>query len=137
MTDFQRPSYLPELHLAVRPPFPDYTPSLPTVEQPDVPHAEQPDRVKLTGRLVYDPKLHEFPNGGRRVTLTVAEHLEDGSTRYHSVYSTKRFAEGIARKGLKQGDLVELVGQKQRVVRTVQGEEKEVDVIYAYGVKPK
>src|SRR4051794_40754165 len=58
-------------------------------------------RVRLTGRLAYVPKVHEFPKGGIRVTFSLAEHFEDGSTIYHNVYSTKRFAERIRDRDLQ------------------------------------
>jgi single-stranded DNA-binding protein len=95
-------------------------------------------RIRLTGRIAYTPKIHEFPRGGIRVTFSLAEHLDDGSTVYHNVYSTKRFAERIRDRGLQKGDLVELAGSRQLAKRRDKdGTERLVPVIYAYGVKPR
>ena len=100
--------------------------------------AERPERIRITGRLAYDPQIQTLPSGERRVSFSLAEHTDDGQTIYHSVYSTKQFAERIAARDLHKGDRVELAGARQTARRKDRdGRERLVPVIYAYGVKPR
>jgi hypothetical protein len=97
---------------------------------------EQQERLKLLGRLGANPQYQTFDNGNSRIRFSLGEHLDDGTTSWHRVYSTNRFAERIHAKGLKRGDLVEVAGTRQeRTEKTRDGQEKVVPYIYAFGVK--
>lgn len=113
-------------------------PPTPTERRDSSRSAEREQRVRITGRLAYEPQIHEMPNGGRRVSFSLAEHTDDDQTLYHSVYSTKQFADRIAGRDLHKGDRIELVGARQMArKKDKDGHERLVPVIYAYGVKPR
>lgn len=99
---------------------------------------EEQERIKFAGRLGTEPQYQRFENGNSRIRFPVGEHLEDGSTAWRRVYATNKFAERIKAKELKKGTLVEVTGVRQERTETDKdGQEKLVEYIYAFGVKPR
>jgi len=122
-------------------PPPDYVPGVvPTsqdgpVAAPEIPQTAEQERVKLTGRLGNAPRFTTLASGNLRARFALAEHREDGSTTWHTVYNTGRYAERLRAKPLQKGVLVEVTGSRQ--VTTVgqdDGSTKQVESIFCYGV---
>lgn len=153
----ERHCFFPTIPTIAVPRPPDFVPALPSSEAPaerDHPHpephpqAEQPphtrfpeqgERLKVTGRIGRTPTYQTFANGNTRIAFPLGEHLPDGTTTWHRVYSTNRFADRIHAKHLSQGDLVEVAGTRQFKPETNRrtGAVEEIPHLYAWGVTPR
>jgi hypothetical protein len=99
--------------------------------------ADERGRVRITGRIASPVRYAPLKNKGLRVGFTLAEHLEDGETRYHRVYATGDYARRTQRKDpqLGVGDEVTIEGARQRRTVVQNGRERELEEIYCYGLR--
>lgn len=109
---------------------------------------EQQPRLRLQGNIGRAPSFSFTTRGTPRITFPLATHDEqaDGTktTEWHSVYSTKNFAQAINAQELQRGEEVRVVGVRhQREKRgrdgkpltDSNGEIQTEATVYAYCVK--
>jgi len=136
----ERPAAVP-----VHQPLPESTPGsvepapLPSASEPAAPSAEQREknnRIELLGNVSWEPKFREFQSGNARLQFGVAQHLEDGSTRHHTV---KAFGERARRYNsqIHKGDAIHLVGGRAtEKSKDKDGNEREREFVILWGLKP-
>jgi hypothetical protein len=97
---------------------------------------EQNNRVELMGNVSWQPKFREFQSGNARLQFGIAQHLEDGSTRYHTV---KAFGDRARRYNgqIQKGDAVRVVGGRATErYKDKGGNEREREFVLLWGLKP-
>ena len=88
------------------------------------------------GNVAWEPKLREFRSGNARLQFSMAQHLEDGTTRYHLVKAFKERARRYHGQ-IHRGDAVHLVGGRaHEKYKDKDGNEKEREFIILWGLKP-
>jgi hypothetical protein len=98
------------------------------------------ERVELTGRLGYTPKFRTTPKGTRVGKFSLAVHLEDGSTTWHTVLAfaarAHKLEQRVTAGELPKGREVDVIGYAHtREQQGKNGKTRIVREIYAAAVK--
>lgn len=97
-------------------------------DDPAAAEREDPKRLTLFGSVAHEPAFSPDDRGGVIVRFPLAVPEDGNGTRFHNVYSSKKFADRIREKDLKRGDPIKVVGVRHQFG---DGEER----IYAFGVR--
>jgi hypothetical protein len=95
----------------------------------------EPRRTTVQGIIASIPRYGPLPRKGLRVGFVLAEHREDGATRFYRVYATGDYARRIQAKSPSKGDRVTVEGELQHTLRRQGNEVKPVEELYCYGLR--